>query len=244
MVWPRTCQHNSDEYPDGSQKKTKAQSSTSYRRLLRTVSTQVLNISRYGDFTASLGNLRVWQPLPKSFISHKIYATASHLFIGHHQVALFFIFTISFISFHHTWPTLIRSLLSLLLSKLNSSSTLSTSLHDRCSNLFITSMASYCTHYIISMPFFYWGAQNWTQDTRCGLTTTEKRGRSHLLMTVLLIQPRILLAFLPQGPQGPLVLLHQAVFQQSVPNLWWCMGLLLSGCRIWHFLLLNLKESR
>ena len=47
-----------------------------------------------------------------------------------------------------------------------------------------------------SMFLLYWGAQNWTQHSRCGLPSAEQRGRitsRHLLTILCLMQPRILL---------------------------------------------------
>jgi len=49
-----------------------------------------------------------------------------------------------------------------------------------------------------SMSFLCWGLQSWTQDCRWGLTRAEQRGRIPslaLLATLLLMQPRVWLAF-------------------------------------------------
>ncbi|KAK4809169.1 hypothetical protein QYF61_006427 [Mycteria americana] len=49
-----------------------------------------------------------------------------------------------------------------------------------------------------SVSLLYWGAQNWTQHPRCGLTSAELRGRItflELLAVLYLMQPRIPLAF-------------------------------------------------
>ncbi|GAB0193852.1 mitochondrial enolase superfamily member 1 [Grus japonensis] len=46
----------------------------------------------------------------------------------------------------------------------------------------------------ISMSLLYWGAQNWTQLSRCGLTSAEQMERItslNLLAMLCLIQPRI-----------------------------------------------------
>ncbi|KAK4818263.1 hypothetical protein QYF61_009968 [Mycteria americana] len=51
----------------------------------------------------------------------------------------------------------------------------------------------------MSISLLYWGAQSWTQCSRCGLTSAEKRGRINslnLLETLFLTQLRIPLAFL------------------------------------------------
>jgi len=50
----------------------------------------------------------------------------------------------------------------------------------------------------MSMSLWYWEAQNVTQHSSCGLTSAERRGRITLLdlmATLLLMQPRIPLAF-------------------------------------------------
>ena len=50
-----------------------------------------------------------------------------------------------------------------------------------------------------SVSFLHWGAQNWTQHSRCGLSTAAYRGMITallLLATLCLIQARMLLAFL------------------------------------------------
>lgn len=44
----------------------------------------------------------------------------------------------------------------------------------------------------MSMSLMYWGAQNWTQHSRCGLTNDEQSGRNtslDLLVKLSLIQP-------------------------------------------------------
>jgi len=50
----------------------------------------------------------------------------------------------------------------------------------------------------MSMSLLYWGAQSWTQHSRCALTSAEGRGRIRscsLLATLILMQPRVVLAF-------------------------------------------------
>jgi len=47
----------------------------------------------------------------------------------------------------------------------------------------IISAALHWTLSSISMPLFYWGAQNWTQHSRCGLTSTEQRRNEPLYST-------------------------------------------------------------
>ena len=67
--------------------------------------------------------------------------------------------------------TLIGCPLSLLFSRLNISSSLSPSSQEVYSSLLINSVALGWTVATMSMPFWHWGAQNWTQHTRCGLTS-------------------------------------------------------------------------
>ena len=61
----------------------------------------------------------------------------------------------------------------LLFSRLNSSSSLSLSSYQRCSSPFIIFPALHCTLSSMSMSLLYWGAWNWTQHSRCGLTSAE-----------------------------------------------------------------------
>jgi len=58
------------------------------------------------------------------------------------------------------------------------------------------------------MSFLCWGLQSWTQDSRWGLTRVEQRGRItslNLLAMLLLMQPRIWLAFWAASTQCRLV---------------------------------------
>ena len=73
--------------------------------------------------------------------------------------------------------TLMRSPLSLLFSKLTSSSSLSFSSQKGCSSPFIIFVALHWTLSNTSVYLLYWGAQHWTQHSRYGLTSTEQRGR-------------------------------------------------------------------
>lgn len=57
---------------------------------------------------------------------------------------------------------------------LNSPSSPSLSSHLRCSSLWITFMALGSTLSSVSMSLLYWGAKNWTQDSRCGLTSAAQ----------------------------------------------------------------------
>jgi len=85
--------------------------------------------------------------------------------------------------------------LSLLFSRLNSPSTLSFCLYVRCSKPSVILMALSWPCPNMSMSLLYWGAQSWTQYSRC-LTSAEWRGRItslDLLAALLLMQPRMLM---------------------------------------------------
>ena len=58
--------------------------------------------------------------------------------------------------------------LSLLFSRLNSLSSFSLSSQESCSCPFVSLVARRWTLSSMSMSLLYWGAQNWTQDSRCG----------------------------------------------------------------------------
>ena len=60
---------------------------------------------------------------------------------------------------------------------LNSLSSLSLSLYDGCSNPLIIFIALQWTFSSMPMSLLYWGAQDWTQYSRCGLTSAEQKGR-------------------------------------------------------------------
>lgn len=67
------------------------------------------------------------------------------------------------------WYTLERSPLSLLFSILNSPSSCSLSSQEKCSSPFITFVAVCWTFSSMLMSLLYWGAQCWTQHSRCNL---------------------------------------------------------------------------
>lgn len=90
---------------------------------------------------------------------------------------------------------------SLFFSLLNSPSSPSLPSYVWCSSSFIISVDLILSNG--STPLFYWGAQNWTQHSRCGLPSSEQRGRIpslDLLVTLLLMQPRISVAFFTARP--------------------------------------------
>ncbi|KAK4832903.1 hypothetical protein QYF61_026546 [Mycteria americana] len=96
------------------------------------------------------------------------------------------------------WKAAIRSPRSLLFSRLNNPNSLSQSAQERCSSPLIIFVALLWTHSNRSMSFLYWGPQTQMQYPRWGLTRVEQRGRItslDLLVTLLLMQPRIQLAF-------------------------------------------------
>lgn len=63
-----------------------------------------------------------------------------------------------------------------LSSRPNSPSSPSLPFYVRCSNLFIVIMVLCRTLSSISPSFLYWGIQNWTQHTTCGLIRAEQSG--------------------------------------------------------------------
>jgi len=93
-----------------------------------------------------------------------------------------------------------------------------------------------------------WGAQNWTQYSRWGLTRAEQRGRRtslDLLATLLLMHPRIPLAFLATRAHWWLMVIFSStstlislstelLCSRSALSLYWCMGLFLPRCRTLH----------
>jgi len=87
---------------------------------------------------------------------------------------------------------------SLHFSRLNNPNSRSLSSQERCSIPLITSVALLWTRSNRSVSFFYWVPQSWTPYSRWGLTRAEQRNRIpslDLLATLLLMQPRIWLAF-------------------------------------------------
>lgn len=92
--------------------------------------------------------------------------------------------------------TLIRYLQAF--SRLNSCSS-PASPHIRCSSPLINFMALHRTSSNMFMSVPYWGAQDWTQHSRYGLTRAELRGSIpslNLLARLCLMQSRMLLASL------------------------------------------------
>lgn len=85
---------------------------------------------------------------------------------------------------------------------LNSSGSLSLSSKVRCSSPLRIFM-SFCWTLLATFVFLlHWGAPNWTQCSRYGLTSAERRGRItalHLLAMLCLMQPKIPLAFFAEG---------------------------------------------
>ena len=117
-------------------------------------------------------------------------------------------------------------------------------------------MVLHCTLFSLPTSILYWGAQNWTQYFKCGLTNAKKRESSaslDLLVTFLLMQPKILLAFLSTGAQHCFMLnLVSTRTPRSfsakplsillTPSIYLCIELLFPRCRTLHFIFLNVMR--
>lgn len=57
--------------------------------------------------------------------------------------------------------------------RMKSPSSFSFSSQERCFNLFNNFVAICWTISALSMSLFYWGAQNWTQESSCGLSSSD-----------------------------------------------------------------------
>ena len=104
-----------------------------------------------------------------------------------------------------------------------------------------------------SMSFSCWGLQKWTQYSRWGLMRAEWRGRTtslNLLVTLLLMQPRIQLACWAARTHWQLMLNFSSIdtpksfssellSSHSLPNLYLCLVFPFSRCRTLHLALLN-----
>ncbi|KAK4831337.1 hypothetical protein QYF61_017468 [Mycteria americana] len=97
------------------------------------------------------------------------------------------------------WKAAIRSPHSLIFSRLNNPNSLSLSAQERCSSPLIIFVALLWTHSNRPMSFLCWGPQSGMQySVGWGLMRAGYRGRItslDLLVTLLLMQPRIWLAF-------------------------------------------------
>lgn len=110
----------------------------------------------------------------------------------------------------------------LLFPRLNSCSFLSLLSSFRCSRPLIAFIALCWTHSSKFIFSFCWETHNWSQHTRCSLTSGLKRGRitSLHLLSPLLVQPSVLSAFLGRRARGCFVLCwyptrHPGCFLQS-----------------------------
>lgn len=107
----------------------------------------------------------------------------------------------------------------------------------------------------LSMSVLKWGERNWTVCSRCGLTGAEQSRKItafHLLPAiVLLIHPRMLLAFIAARIQGwlifslpsaktPSAFSAEQLPTQLVPSWCYCLGLFHPCFRAWHLSLLKL----
>ncbi|XP_066851872.1 lethal(3)malignant brain tumor-like protein 2 isoform X4 [Anser cygnoides] len=119
------------------------------------------------------------------------------------------------------------------------------------------SLVPLCLHLPFSTPmsFLSWGAQKWTQRSRCSLTSAEWRGRItslYLLATCFLMQLGILLVyFAPRvhcwlmfnlvSTRTPGSFLAKVLLlsTRSASGVCWCLGLFLPRGRTLHFPVLN-----
>lgn len=97
---------------------------------------------------------------------------------------------------------LMRSLLSLLIFRLNSPSSLGVSLHKGCANLFILFIDLHWIHSSQFLSFLYLEAQLWGPYSRRDLTSSEHKGKItslDLLSTLPNVAQEIAGLFLLQG---------------------------------------------
>lgn len=92
----------------------------------------------------------------------------------------------------------------------------------KCSSLLITLAALRSALSVISVALSYWGAQNWTQHSRCGITSAGQRGRIStldLLAAVHLARSRMPFASVVARAhcwlRFHLLSVHQGLFLQS-----------------------------
>ena len=148
---------------------------------------------------------------------------------------------------------LMRSLPRVLSSRLNSPSSLSLSLELRRFSPLIILVALCWTFSGMAMSVLYWEAQNWTQDSRCGIISVEWRGSItslDLLAILCLRQLRISYSFFATRTHWwlmvnlafsriPRSFSVKLLSSWSAPSRYWCLGLFLPMCRMLHFPLLN-----
>ncbi|KAK4832076.1 hypothetical protein QYF61_020632 [Mycteria americana] len=165
--------------------------------LLQAPSNLTLNVARDGASTTSLGNL--FQCFTTLIVKNFFLISSLNLpsfslkplpLVLSQQVLLKTPFKYC--------KAAMRSPQSLLFSRLNNPSSLSLSSQERCSISLIIFVALLWTCSNRSMSFLCRGLQSWTQYWRWGLTRVGCRDRItslDLLATLLLMQPRIWLAF-------------------------------------------------
>lgn len=157
----------------------------------------LLNISKDRDFTTALGNLcqskmyfLMFRRTFQCFILCLLPLVLTLCTTEMRQV-LFSVHTSSRYLY-----TFLRSLI-LLYSRLKNISSFSLSLQNRCFNLLIIFMVFQWTLSSMFMPLLYWGAQNWTYHSKCGITSSEQREKIlslDLLAVLCLMQHRLWLA--------------------------------------------------
>ncbi|KAK4832342.1 hypothetical protein QYF61_021871 [Mycteria americana] len=154
-------------------------SRATYSKFPRTMSRQILNISKLGDSTTSTGSLC---QCSVTFVVQKCFLMFRGNLLCFRLCPLPLVLSpgtnarsLAPFSLHPPFKylyILMRSIPGLLFSRLNNPRSLSLSAQERCSKPFIIIfMALYWTHSSMSMSRLYCGAQNWTQHSRCGLTS-------------------------------------------------------------------------
>jgi len=173
--------------------------SVTWSHLPRTMSKQLLRIFRYEDSTTSLGNL---------FACSFTLTGEKCCFMFRRMLLCFSLCllppampvdttgkSLARLSLHPLFRhlyILMRLLLSLLLSRLNSPSSLSLPSYGTWSSPYIILVALLWA--VSSSSILCWGCQNWMCCSRGSLASTEKRGRIMSLdvwLKLLLMQPRL-----------------------------------------------------
>lgn len=161
-----------------------AQSRITCNRLLRTMASWVLNISKDEDSTASVGNLyqhltilTVYFCLTRisliSFCANGLCPVTGHYW--EESGSLFFPLT------SHIY-TLIRSISAFSSLRLSNPVSLSPSSYDSCSCFLIIFVALCCTHFSRSMSLLYQTVQSWVQHSKC-VSLVLRRGKGMRFLT-------------------------------------------------------------
>lgn len=157
--------------PAVSQLRVSAPSMVSYRRLLRDMSSWVWVSSRMN--TSARHSEKVFLSEEKFHVKEfpvfQLVPVAFHPVTLHHWEVCGSIFFTSFIRYIYTW---IRSP-SLLVSRLNSPSSVSLLSNNRWSSPFTIFISFHWSCSCMSLSFLYRWAHNWTQHYRYGITSAR-----------------------------------------------------------------------